>query len=130
MADTKMKNKDDKSSRSYLLRPQYDKKFKSKDVEDILDEVLSNYLRPKQYSPDEVGKWCDELNQEIQKRMTEADMPRYKFITQCCIAERRGAGVNMNARCFWDNDTDNYAHAVYMSDTLICAAVVFGVFYY
>ena len=40
---------------------------------------------------------------------------RYKFIVQCIIGEQRGEAVKMACRCFWDSDTDNYAHSVFMN---------------
>lgn len=36
----------------------------------------------------------------------------------------------MGARCLWDQDTDNYAHELFINDTLFCTVAAFGVYYY
>ena len=36
----------------------------------------------------------------------------------------------MGCRSFWDTETDNYAEYTFQSDTLICVASAFGVYYY
>ncbi|XP_004644634.1 tctex1 domain-containing protein 2 [Octodon degus] len=55
---------------------------------------------------------------------------RYKMVVQVVIGEQRGEGVFMAARCFWDADTDNYTHDVFMNDSLFCVVAAFGCFYY
>ncbi|EDK97789.1 RIKEN cDNA 0610012D17, isoform CRA_c [Mus musculus] len=52
------------------------------------------------------------------------------MVVQVVIGEQRGEGVFMAARCFWDADTDNYTHDVFMNDSLFCVVAAFGCFYY
>jgi hypothetical protein len=33
-------------------------------------------------------------------------------------------------RCFWDEDTDNYASASFQNDSIFATAVAFGVYLY
>ncbi|XP_019506362.1 PREDICTED: tctex1 domain-containing protein 2 [Hipposideros armiger] len=60
----------------------------------------------------------------------EMGFDRYKMVVQVMIGEQRGEGVFMAARCFWDADTDNYIHDVFMNDSLFCVVAAFGCFYY
>ena len=42
---------------------------------------------------------------------------------------RRNAN-RMGCRCFWDQNTDNYAEETYMNEHLFCVAAAFGIYYY
>ncbi|EAW53663.1 hCG2002711, isoform CRA_g, partial [Homo sapiens] len=46
----------------------------------------------------------------------------------CGLFSSRGG--SMASRCFWDADTDNYTHDVFMNDSLFCVVAAFGCFYY
>lgn len=83
-----------------------------------------------QYSPDDIPQVSKALSENIRDKLKEKGFHRYKIIVQVVIGEQRGEGVNMAARCFWDADTDNYAHDVFMNDSLFCVVVAFGCFFY
>ena len=36
----------------------------------------------------------------------------------------------MGCRCFWDQNTDNYAEETYMNEHLFCVAAALGIDYY
>lgn len=55
--------------------------------------------------------------------LLDANYPRYKYIVHVLLGEKRGEGVNMAARCFYDSDTDNKAQATFVNDSLFCVAV-------
>lgn len=50
-------------------------------------------------------------------------MARYKFIVHIVIGEKRGEGVRMATRCFYDADTDNVAHETFVNVCVICLFV-------
>ncbi|XP_032120097.1 tctex1 domain-containing protein 2 [Sapajus apella] len=53
----------------------------------------------------------------------EMGFDRYKMVVQVVIGEQRGEGVFMASRCFWDADTDNYTHDVFMNFILRCSSI-------
>ena len=55
---------------------------------------------------------------------------RYSFLVQVVIGEQKGQGVKAACRCFWDSDADNYAEVSYLTPTLFCLAIAFGVYNY
>lgn len=61
---------------------------------------------------------------------TELNYSRYKIIAKVLIGEQRGEGVRVATRCLWDPESDNYASSTFMSDSLFCVAVAYGIYYY
>ncbi|XP_061490514.1 dynein light chain Tctex-type protein 2B isoform X2 [Rhineura floridana] len=118
------------TGRSYNLRPAFQHKFRSSAVKECIHEVLKEELASVQYNPEEIPSLTKSLSETIRNKLKEKGYHRYKIVVQVVIGEQRGEGVNMAARCFWDADTDNYAQDVFMNDTLFCAVVAFGCFFY
>jgi len=115
---------------TYMIRPNYNKKFKKLEVAKIITEVLKNTLEGQSFDSDQVGSWTTSISNEVKNRCKELEFERYKIVVQCLIGEQRGAGAKMGCRCFWDSDTDNYAQELFTNSTLFCVTAVFGVYYY
>ncbi|XP_014681403.1 PREDICTED: tctex1 domain-containing protein 2-like [Priapulus caudatus] len=118
------------SEHTYMIRPNFQHKFRPIAVKDCIHEILRNELAGKEYDPEEVSELTKQLSTEIKEKLKELEYERYKIVVQVIIGEQRGEGVKVASRCFWDCDTDNYAQDVYMNDTLFCVAAAFGVYYY
>ncbi|XP_041861415.1 dynein light chain Tctex-type protein 2B [Melanotaenia boesemani] len=117
-------------SDTYLIRPNYQHKFKTAIVKEYIREIVRDRLSGVQYDPQEVAKLSSSLADCIKDKVKNAGFDRYKLVVQVVIGEQRGQGVNMSSRCFWDADTDSYAEDVFMNDSLFCVAAVFGSYYY
>uniref|UniRef100_A0A8C0EPW3 Tctex1 domain-containing protein 2 n=1 Tax=Bubo bubo TaxID=30461 RepID=A0A8C0EPW3_BUBBB len=104
--------------------------FKSSTVKECIHAILKEKLANVQYIPEEMPQLTKSLSETIKDRLKEEGFDRYKMVVQVVIGEQRGEGVNMAARCFWDADTDSYAHDVYINDSLFCVVAAFGCFYY
>ncbi|XP_068135428.1 dynein light chain Tctex-type protein 2B [Hyperolius riggenbachi] len=115
---------------SYVIRPNFQHKFRTAAVKDCIRSVLKEELKSKQYVPEEVPQLTRFLSETIKDKLKDMGFDRYKMVVQVVIGEQRGEGVKMAARCFWDSDTDNYAEEVFMNEYLFCVAAAFGCFYY
>ncbi|ORZ37780.1 Tctex1 domain-containing protein 2, partial [Catenaria anguillulae PL171] len=112
-----------------LIRPNYKNKFKPLIVQQILRQVLTEHLAGKQYSAEDASAWTRSIADAAREKLKGLALDRYKYIVHVMIGEKNGEGTRLNARCFWDPDTDNLAQEVYSNDSLFCVAVAFGVFY-
>ncbi|XP_071608451.1 dynein light chain Tctex-type protein 2B isoform X1 [Heliangelus exortis] len=139
---------EDGSGNTYSLRPGFHRRFKSSTVKECIHAILKEKLANVQYVPEEMPQLTQSLSETIKDRLKEEGFDRYKMVVQVVIGEQRGEGVkssqvnsvgdgstlspfsSMAARCFWDADTDSYAHDVYMNDSLFCVVAAFGCFYY
>ncbi|XP_038201435.1 LOW QUALITY PROTEIN: dynein light chain Tctex-type protein 2B [Arvicola amphibius] len=116
---------------TYILRPIFQQRFRPSVVKDCIHAVLKEELASAEYSPDEMPHLTKRLSEIIKDKLKELGYDRIKWWCQVVIGEQRGEGVcNMAARCFWDADTDNYTHDVFMNDSLFCVVAAFGCFYY
>lgn len=115
---------------TYILRPIFQQRFRPSVVKDCIHAVLKEELANAEYSPEEMPQLTKHLSENIKDKLKEMGFDRYKMVVQVMIGEQRGEGVFMAARCFWDADTDNYIHDVFMNDSLFCVVAAFGCFYY
>ncbi|XP_051874759.1 dynein light chain Tctex-type protein 2B [Pristis pectinata] len=115
---------------SYSIRPAAQHRFKPAIVKGKINTVLKEELTNKFYDPEEVPILTRKIAETIKAQVKECAFERYKLVVQVVIGEQRGEGVKMAARCFWDADTDNFAQAVYMNDSLFCVAAAFGCYHY
>uniref|UniRef100_A0A8C2NEN9 Tctex1 domain containing 2 n=1 Tax=Capra hircus TaxID=9925 RepID=A0A8C2NEN9_CAPHI len=104
--------------------------FRPSVVKDCIHAVLKEELANAEYSPEEMPQLTKHLSENIKDKLKEMGFDRYKMVVQVVIGEQRGEGVFMAARCFWDADTDNCTHDVFMNDSLFCVVAAFGCFYY
>ncbi|XP_053421367.1 dynein light chain Tctex-type protein 2B isoform X3 [Nycticebus coucang] len=100
---------------TYILRPVFQQRFRPSVVKDCIHAVLKEELANAEYSPEEMPQLTKHLSENIKDKLKEMGFDRYKMVVQVVIGEQRGEGVFMAARCFWDADTDNYIHDVFMN---------------
>ncbi|KAG8511018.1 Tctex1 domain-containing protein 2 [Galemys pyrenaicus] len=93
-------------------------RFRPSVVKDCIHAVLKEELTNAEYSPEEMPQLTKRLSENIKDKLKEMGFDRYKMVVQVVIGEQRGEGVFMAARCFWDADTDNYTHDVFMNVSL------------
>ncbi|VDI38573.1 dynein light chain Tctex-type protein 2B-like [Mytilus galloprovincialis] len=118
------------ASNTYIIRPNFQNKFRPIIVKETIHTVLNDRLSGKVYDVDETTDLCRVISDEIKTKLKDLGYDRYKFVVQVVIGEQKGEGVKMGCRCFWDSDTDNYAQDIFMNDSLFCVAAAFGCFYY
>lgn len=61
---------------------------------------------------------------------TEMELDKYKIVVQAIIGEQHGQGFQMSCRCFWDPDTDDYAHDSFVNESIFCVAGAFALCLY
>jgi len=57
------------------------------------------------------SKWSKEIADSVRDKLKELQIPRYKYMVQVVVGERKSQGVRMGCRCLWDSETDNLASA-------------------
>lgn len=83
-----------------------------------------------EYNQEKVSVWCKEIVNEINKRLRELDVPRYKHVVQVMLLPQNGAGCRFIARCRWDASCDNKISEVYKSKTMSCIVSVYTIYHY
>eukprot|EP00049_Salpingoeca_infusionum_P025846 m.22141 g.22141 ORF g.22141 m.22141 type:complete len:122 (-) comp8358_c0_seq2:201-566(-) len=120
----------DDADNTYVIRPSFHDKFRPAQVQETLHEVMSDFFSDKVYDAQLALEWPDQLCNAVRAKLKELELPRYKYVVQAVIGEKRGEGVKVGARCLWDSDTDNVAQNSYVNDTLFCVVMAYGVYHY
>ena len=98
------------------------------------------------------SKWSKEIADSVRDKLKELQIPRYKYMVQVVVGERKSQGVRMGCRCLWDSETDNFATAEFSNvrvsnllmnifsfsytktneqqETIFCTCTAFGVYLY
>ncbi|KAB5559020.1 hypothetical protein PHYPO_G00024040 [Pangasianodon hypophthalmus] len=120
----------EQGANTFLIRPNYQHRFRVSVVRECIREILRENLSGVKYDPEETPSLTRTLADAIKHRVKGLGLDRYKLVVEVMIGEQRGQGVTMMSRCFWDSDTDGCAKEVYINDSMVCMAAVFGVYYY
>ncbi|KAK4872678.1 hypothetical protein RN001_014707 [Aquatica leii] len=115
---------------TYQIKPALEDKFKENPVKEIIRSVLTSKLVGKYYDSDNAKKWTISIANDINSKVRELKMKRYKHIVQVIIGELKGAGVKCGVRCLWDSETDGYTSDTFMNETIFCVVVVFAIYLY
>jgi hypothetical protein len=90
-------------------------RFQSQIGEQIIKQVLKESLTGHKYVAEEVNILVKEISQKIKDNLKKLELPRYKYVVNVVIGEMKGEGVRMNARCFWDQDSDSMAQSEFIN---------------
>lgn len=116
------KNSNEESTSQYQIRPSIGKSFPTHAIRGIINEVLlqildgtndKNHFRlsdfghilyiflfksfalGKEYAGKEVGSWCTQIVNDINRRIKDLETPQYKHIVQIMLSEQTGAGCRL-----------------------------------
>jgi dynein light chain Tctex-type 1 len=94
---------------------------------DVVRDVLTRIITPEpSYDHKRVPQLVNDVTDGILAKLTQSKLPR-KYIVQCTIVQRNGAGLHSIAACSWNQESDgSYQHQVETS-AMICMVTVFGI---
>jgi dynein light chain Tctex-type 1 len=102
-------------------------KFPSEEIQSAGQEIVGNILGSHTYTQSEVGKWTDQIVNEVMSRLTNKYPGQFKFIVTAVLMQKTGAGLNTAAACFWDSTTDGSCLVRWENKTMTVIVQVFGV---
>lgn len=107
--------------------------FNSTAVRKIIHDVLENKLYGKSYSSKECNSAVKDIANIIKDKMSELEMPHYKFACTCLITRRIKPAPVVESGCVWDNaktsvDEDNFAEFLYKNEDLYALGTVYGIY--
>ncbi|CAH8584329.1 unnamed protein product [Heterobilharzia americana] len=75
---------------SYVIRPQFEQKFRPWTVKSILSKILRERLENEVYSPENIHEKCVALSDEIKQTLKKTlSLQRYRYLVQVIIGEQR-----------------------------------------
>ncbi|KAF8292991.1 putative dynein light chain Tctex-type [Trypanosoma cruzi] len=95
---------------------------------DMIQEEVSGLLRGKfaqeSWNPRKVDVWVDDVVENVLKNLADLKKP-FKYVVNCVVMQRTGAGISTGFISLWDNTLDGVVHVPFENDTLHCFVTVF-----
>jgi hypothetical protein len=110
--------------------PDFDKKFKVLQAQEIIKTTLTESLSKSSYVPEAASQTAREIVESIKAKLKEVLPPQYKLIVQVLLGEQRGQGIAMAFRGFWDTDSDNFARETYTNDAIFAVGIAYAMYSY
>ena len=118
------------ATRDYALRPSLPQRFRRDRAEEIVKRILEDRLRDVQYHADHVSTLTRDISDEIRREIA-SQWPRYKFLVQTWIAERRqDIGIAIASRAVWDAACDALCDVTFRHSHLHGIVAVFAIYLY
>ena len=117
----------------HKIKPKPNEKFRPPKVRPLVKSLISQAMADmnlKEFDNEQAHNTCKNLSSTIKDRLKLSKLDRYKFVVQVSIGEKKGQGVRMVNRCFWDAETDNMIVETFMNDKLFCTVTVYAVYCY
>lgn len=111
---------------TYRMEPH--RKFRPKEVEDMLKRVLEQKMDKFRYSARICANMCKILGDDIKEQVKEMNFDRYKIVSNVVIGQKKDQAIIMCSRCAWDEKLDNFASYTFQNEHVFCTAVVFGIY--
>ncbi|KAG7524411.1 hypothetical protein JOB18_011514 [Solea senegalensis] len=112
---------------TYQMAPY--KRFPVPAVEDILKDVLTNYLQQEKYEVEWSQKMTKTICEVIRARVKDLMIPRYKIVVLVHIGQQCGQSMQMSSRCLWDAANDTFASYSFKNSSLFGVATVYAVYF-
>lgn len=104
---------------------QEDTSFSVDEVSMIIKESVEQTVGPNSYQHIKVNQWTSNTVEQCLKRLTALGKP-FKYIVNCIILQKNGAGLHTASSCYWDNSTDGSCTVRWENKTMYVVVSVFG----
>lgn len=112
---------------TYRMKPT--KKFKVKQVEAVIKDIVDSRMKNFKYTPKVAAMMSKILTSEIKDAIKQLEFERYKIVCLVTVGENTGQGMRLTSRYTWDTAYDSSASYSWKDAQTFCSATVFGVYH-
>ncbi|XP_073214344.1 dynein light chain Tctex-type 5 isoform X2 [Lepidochelys kempii] len=105
------------------------KRFPVVTVNNILKDVLTNYLQEEKYEAELCRQMTKTISEVIKARVKDLMIPRYKIIVIVHIGQLNEQSMRIGSRCVWDPASDTFSSYVFKNTSLFALANVYAVYF-
>ena len=95
------------------------------EVKQIIQESVENVLGTASYQNNKVNQWTASVVETCLNQLTKLSKP-FKYIVNCVIMQKTGAGLHTASSCYWDSTTDGSCTIRWENKSMYCIVTVFG----
>ncbi|TWW68635.1 dynein light chain Tctex-type 1 [Takifugu rubripes] len=99
--------------------------FVVEEVSKIIKESIEATIGGNPYQHTRVTQWTSSVVELVLGQLSKLGKP-FKYIVNCIIMQKNGAGLQTANTCFWDNSTDGSCAVRWENKSMYCIVTVFG----
>ncbi|CAG03601.1 unnamed protein product [Tetraodon nigroviridis] len=99
--------------------------FVVEEVSKIIKESIEATIGGNTYQHNRVNQWSSSVVELCLSHLSRLGKP-FKYIVNCIIMQKNGAGLQTASTCFWDNSTDGSCAVRWENKSTYCIVTVFG----
>lgn len=103
--------------------------FNREQCENIINRLMERFLAFFKYTEKLAPIYCQNICQEINRRLKNCKYNRYRLICVVTICEKRQQSFKCVAKFLWDAETDMYTNITYERTTFFVIVTVFALYY-
>lgn len=103
--------------------------FNRERCENIINRLMSKFIETYKYTAKSAQIHCQNISQEINRRLKLCNYDRYRLICVVTIGEKSQQSCKCVAKFLWDPETDTYTNITYESSTCFVTVTVFALYY-
>ncbi|XP_061595267.1 dynein light chain Tctex-type 1 [Cololabis saira] len=99
--------------------------FVVEEVRSIIQDSIETAIGGNAYEFNRVNQWTTSVMEQSLSQLSKLGKP-FKYIVNCTIMQKSGAGLQTGSSCFWDNSADGTCTVRWENKTMYCIVTVFG----
>ncbi|XP_077474033.1 dynein light chain Tctex-type 1-like [Stigmatopora argus] len=100
--------------------------FNPDEATNNIKECIEGVIGGMDYSQSKVNQWSAAIVEQSLAHLVKQRHP-FKYIVNCTVMQKSGAGLHTANSCYWDNGTDGSCTVRWENRTMYCVVCVFAV---
>ncbi|XP_027879109.1 dynein light chain Tctex-type 1 [Xiphophorus couchianus] len=103
-----------------------DGNFNTDETSVLVKECIEGVIGGTDYNHNKVNQWTANIVEHSLTHLVKQGRP-FKYIVNCTIMQKSGAGLHTANSCYWDTTTDGSCTVRWENRTMYCVVSVFAV---
>lgn len=100
--------------------------FSADEASVSVKECIEGVIGGTDYNQNKVNQWTASIVEHALTQLVKQGRP-FKYIVNCAIMQKSGAGLHTANSCYWDTATDGSCTVRWENRTMYCVVSVFAV---
>eukprot|EP01138_Halocafeteria_seosinensis_P004010 gb/GECG01004099.1/.p1 GENE.gb/GECG01004099.1/~~gb/GECG01004099.1/.p1 ORF type:complete len:123 (+),score=22.74 gb/GECG01004099.1/:1-369(+) len=98
----------------------------AEEAKDIVQNEVQNVLGDKEFNGQHMSEWTATVADNCVQKLQQLEKP-FKYIVNCSVLQKAGAGYNTSSSCLWDAKVDGSFSVRTEFSTMYCIVAVYGI---
>uniref|UniRef100_A0A672MHI0 Dynein light chain Tctex-type 3 n=1 Tax=Sinocyclocheilus grahami TaxID=75366 RepID=A0A672MHI0_SINGR len=85
--------------------------FSPDEASNVVKECIEGIIGGVDYSQNKVNQWTASIVEHTLTQLVKQGKP-FKYIVNCAVMQKSGAGLHTANSCYWDTTTDGKMHCI------------------